>query len=69
MLTDNVLLGAEYRAKPDNLGIYKEDDAKDIFLTWFAGKNISVTSAFLDLGNIANKDNQTGWYISGQILY
>ena len=69
MLTDNVLLGAEYRAKPDNLGIYKEDDAKDIFFTWFAGKNISITSAFLDLGNIANKDNQTGWYISGQILY
>ncbi|HSH72620.1 MAG TPA: DUF3034 family protein [Methylophilaceae bacterium] len=69
MLTDQVLLGTEYRAKPDNLGVFKEDDAKDIFLTWFPTRNFSLTAAYVDLGNIANKDNQTAWYISGQISY
>lgn len=69
MLTDNLILGAEYRAKPDNLNVYKEDDAKDVFLAWFPVKNFSVTAAYLDLGNIANKDNQTAWYLSGQLTY
>lgn len=69
MLTDNLILGAEYRARPDNLNVYKEDDAKDVFLAWFPIKNFSVTAAYLDLGNIANKDNQSAWYLSGQITY
>jgi hypothetical protein len=69
MLTDNLILGAEYRAKPSNLSVFKEDDAKDIFLAWFPVKNLSITAAYLDLGNIANKDNQTAWYLSGQITY
>lgn len=69
MLTDSLIIGAEYRAKPDNLSVFKEDDAKDIFLAWFPVKNFSITAAYLDLGNIANKDNQTAWYLSGQITY
>jgi hypothetical protein len=69
MLTDQWLLGAEYRAKPDNIAVFKEDDAKDIFLTWFPVKNFSITSAYVDLGNIANKDNQTAWYLSGQLSF
>lgn len=69
MLTDNILLGAEYRAKPNNLNSFKEDDAKDLFLTWFPVRNLSVTAAYVDLGNIANKDNQQAWYFSGQISY
>ena len=69
MLTDQVLLGAEYRYKPNNLSAYKEQNAQDIFLAWFPHKNLSLTAAYLDLGNIANKSNQTGWYLSGQITY
>lgn len=69
MLTDNILVGTEYRGKPSNLNSYKEDDAMDLFLTWFPVKNLSVTAAYVDLGNIANKDNQSAWYVSGQIYY
>ena len=69
MLTDQLLLGAEYRAKPDNIAVFKEEDAKDIFITWFPIKNISVTGAYVDLGNIANKDNQTAWHLSGQLMF
>lgn len=69
MVTDNILVGTEYRFKPNNLSSFKEDDAKDLFITWFPVKNLSVTAAYVDLGNIANKDNQTAWYLSGQISY
>jgi hypothetical protein len=69
MLSDQVLVGTEYRVKPDNINIYKEDDAKDVFVTWFPQKNFSITASYLDLGNIANKDNQSAWYLSGQVSY
>lgn len=69
MLTDKVILGTEYRSKPNNVGVYKEEDSKDIFLTWFPVRNLSLTGAYVDMGNIANKENQRAWYLSGQILY
>lgn len=69
MLSDNWLLGTELRYKPDNLSVFEENSAHDVFMTWFPHKNISVTGAYVDLGTIANKDNQTGWYLSGQINY
>ncbi len=33
-LEDNLAVGAEYRSKPDNLGAFKEDDFKDVFIAW-----------------------------------
>ena len=69
MLTDNLLVGAEYRARPNNLNVFKEDDAKDIFIAWFPVKNLGLTAAYVDLGNIADKDNQKAWYLSGQLSF
>lgn len=69
MLTDNFLIGTEYRARPDNLNSFSEDDAKDLFISWFPAKNLALTLAYIDLGNIADKDNQKAWYLSGQISY
>ncbi len=69
MLTDNVLIGAEYRARPNNLSVFKEDDAKDVFIAWFPVKYLSLTAAYVDLGNIADKDDQRAWYLSGQVSF
>lgn len=69
MVTDNVLIGTEYRARPNNLNTFKEDDAKDAFITWFPTKYLGLTAAYVDLGNIADKDNQSAWYLSGQVSY
>lgn len=69
MLTDNLLVGAEYRARPDNLNSFKEDDAKDVFIAWFPTKYLALTAAYVDLGNIADKDNQKAWYLSGQLSF
>lgn len=69
MATDNLLIGSEYRAKPNNLNTFEEEDSKDIYVAWFPFKNLSLTGAYVDLGNIANKRNQTAWYLSGQVSY
>ena len=69
MLSDNVLVGMEYRYKPDNLGAFNENDAKDVFVTWFPHKRFSITAAAVDLGDVADKSNQTAWYLSGQVSY
>ena len=67
LLTRNLAIGAEYRTKPNNLGIAREDDWKDIFIAWAPSKNISLTAAYVDLGNIVIRDDQKAFYLSAQI--
>lgn len=67
LLTRSLALGAEYRTKPNNLGIADEDDAFDVFLAWAPYKHVSVTLAYVDLGNIVIRDNQRGLYASLQV--
>lgn len=65
-LLDNLLLGAEYRQKPDNLSAFRENSADDLFLALFPWKYLSLTAAYVDLGNIANRPDQHGLYVSLQ---
>lgn len=68
-LHDHLVLGAEYRAKPDNLSVFKEDDFWDGFVAWIPHKSVSLTLAYADLGNIADKADQRGLYASLQLSY
>lgn len=67
LLNRNLAIGAEYRTKPDNLGIAHEGDAWDAFVAWAPTKHVSLTVAYVDLGNIVIRDNQRGWYASLQV--
>lgn len=67
LLNRKLAIGAEYRMKPDNLGIAREDDWYDVFVAWAPMKNVSVTVAYVDLGNIVIKDRQRGVYASLQV--
>lgn len=68
-LTDGVVLGAEYRQKPDNL-TFAEDDASDVFLAWVPNRRLAITLARVDLGRIAvTPDDQTGTYLQLQLNY
>jgi hypothetical protein len=62
----NFALGGEYRTKPDNLGIAHEDNAWDLFAAYFLNKHLSLTVAYVSLGNIVIRDNQNGYYLSLQ---
>jgi hypothetical protein len=63
-LSDNVVAGAEFRQKPDNLSSFGEDDFWDVFAAYFPTKHVSVTAAYTDLGRIAMMPGQHGWYLS-----
>ena len=73
LLAKNVALGVEYRFKPDKLHFagdaFQEDDWKDIFIAWAPSKRLSLTAAWVDLGNIVGNKRQTGSYFSAQVAY
>lgn len=78
LLRRNLAIGAEYRAKPDNLNPsilgegLKEDDWADLFVAWAPTKNVSLTLACVDLGHIVPATvpkRQTGAYLSAQLAY
>ncbi len=67
LLNRQLAIGAEYRSKPNNLKIADEDDAWDVFLAWAPNRHVSLTIAYLDLGNIVIRDKQRGVYASLQV--
>ena len=69
ILCDKVLLGAEYRQKPDNLSAFQEQDVHDFFIAFVPNKRISITAAYVDLGQIADKLNQEAIYVSVQVAF
>jgi Protein of unknown function (DUF3034) len=66
LLSPDIVVGAEYRMKPDNLAIAKEDDWVDIYAAWAINHHLTLTGAYVDLGSIATFDNQRGVYLSLQ---
>lgn len=66
LVSKRLLVGAEYRTKPDNLPFAKEDDAFDVFAAYALNKHVSVTAAYVDLGDIATFRDQRGLYVSLQ---
>lgn len=87
LISKNIAIGAEYRMKPDNLRSpandalfgganvveLKEHDAFDIFVAYAPTKNVSLTAAYVNLGNIAtvkavgaDYGRQDGVYLSAQ---
>jgi hypothetical protein len=66
LLRKDLAIGAEFRQKPDNLA-FKEDGWYDIFIAYAPTKNISLTLAYVDLGNIVIKDKQKAPYLSVQV--
>ena len=78
LLRRDVAIGAEYRAKPDNLNPsplgagLKEDDWADVFVAWAPSKYLSLTLACVDLGRIVPAvatRRQRGAYLSAQLAY
>lgn len=67
LLSRRLLVGGEYRTKPDNLGFAREQDAFDLFAAWAAHRHLTITAAYVDLGDIATVKGQNGLYLSAQV--
>ena len=66
LVSRKLAFGGEFRTKPNNLNVAKEDQAFDVFAAWFLDKNLSLTAAYVDLGNIVLHNHQSGAYLSLQ---
>lgn len=63
------VVGVEYREKPDNLNFAGESDWQDVFVGYFPNKRLSLVAAWVDLGEIATLEDQSGAYLSMQLSY
>ena len=72
LLTRKLAVGAEFRTKSNRLEgalggtTFREENAKDVFIAFAPSRNVSLTLAYVDLGQIALRD-QDAAYASLQI--
>lgn len=67
-LSRRAVIGAEYRSKPDNLGL-GDEDWMDIFAAYALTRHLTVTAAYVDLGSIATFSDQRGGFLSAQVAF
>ena len=76
---NRILVGYEYRQKPDNLSSFKEDAYQDIFVAYIPNKRVALVAAYADLGSLPGSpaisggsthgDNKKGFYVSAQLSF
>jgi len=67
-LSRRAVVGAEYRKKPDNLGL-GDDDWMDLFAAYALTDHLTLTAAYVDLGSIATIPQQRGGFLSAQVAF
>jgi hypothetical protein len=67
-LSRRAMVGAEFRSKPDDLGL-GEDDWMDVFAAYALTDSITFTAAYVDLGSIATFADQRGGFLSAQVAF
>lgn len=76
---DNVVIGAEYRAQPSNSvaatdGVLHQNAAYDLNVVYVANKNLTLTAAYVGLGQVApgvtgSSNNQNGMFLQAQVSF
>jgi len=66
LLSRKTAIGFEYRTKPNNLRFAAENRWLDVFIAYFPTRNVSLTLAAVDLGDIALQRRQRAVYVSLQ---
>lgn len=69
LVSRHLAIGGEYRTKPDNLGFAQEDDSYDLFAVWAPIHHLTLTAAYVDLGDIATIGAQHGAFLSLQASF
>ena len=77
----NVVVGADYRSQSNRLDnqpvlgllgaprLAREDDTWDAFVAWLPNKHVSVTGAYVDLGNLPFQRDSRAAYLSLKFSY
>lgn len=67
MLSRRLIVGGEYRFKPDALAFAAEDNFFDLFGAYAINNTLTLTAGYADLGSVALFDKQRGIYLSIQV--
>ncbi len=68
-ISRQLIVGGEYRWKPDNLSFARENDWKTAYAAYAISKNLTATAAYVDLGSIATAERQRGAFLSLQTAF
>lgn len=80
-VSPTVVIGAEYRTQSSRLDnqpvlgllgaprLAREDDAWDAFIAWIPNKYLSITGAYVDLGNLPFQADSNAAYLSFKFSY
>jgi hypothetical protein len=68
-LSRRLAIGGEYRRKPNNLKVAREDDWYDLFAAFAITRNLTATLAYADLGSVATVKGQRGTFLQLQAAF
>ena len=65
LISSTTAIGAEFRTQSNRLGgLAEEDSIKDIFIAYFPNKSMSITAAYVDMGNLPLQPSSNGFYLT-----
>lgn len=65
LISPTTAVGAEFRTQSNRLGgLAEEDTITDIFVAYFPNKSMSITAAYVDMGNLPLQERSTGFYVT-----
>ncbi len=67
LLSRKLVIGGEYRFKPDNLALASESDWFDVFVAYAPNDHVTLTAAYGNLGDVVGFTNQDGFYLTVQL--
>jgi len=65
LISPTTAIGTEFRTQTNRLGgLAEEDTVVDAFIAYFPNKSISITAAYVDVGNLPLQESSTGFYLT-----
>jgi len=65
LISPTTAIGTEFRTQTNRLGgLAEEDTVVDAFIAYFPNKSLSITAAYVDLGNLPLQESSSGFYLT-----
>jgi hypothetical protein len=65
LVSPTTAIGTEFRTQSNRLGgLAEENTAVDAFIAYFPNKSVSITAAYVDLGNLPLQEDSSGFYLT-----
>lgn len=70
LISPTTAIGTEFRTQTNRLGgLAEEDTVVDAFIAYFPNKSMSITAAYVDLGNLPLQESSSGFYLTVSVNF